>query len=146
MKKRIACFLIVITTFFSCETGLVEKPDDLIPEDRMVEVLYDIAVLNAARSSGAKILQEHDIQPEEFIYKKFNIDSLQFAKSSVYYASKPNVHIRIFEEVEHKLKEQKKIRDSLLRKGYEELHEKPKGVINKDSLIKLRKRELDSIR
>lgn len=133
-KKWIGGLLFFIL-LVSCETHMVEKPGNLIEEEQMVDIFYDIAVLNAARSSNAGVLRDHRIQPEEFLYEKYQIDSLQLAKSSVYYASKPNIHLRIFKAVEERLKEEKKLADSLMRVKREESMKKEFNGKKRDSVV-----------
>ncbi|ETN93781.1 protein of unknown function [Zhouia amylolytica] len=133
--KNILIVFGTVLLLVSCETNVVEKPENLIEEDEMVAIFYDIAVLNAARSSNVKVLRENEIQPEEFIYEKHKIDSLQLARSSVYYASKPNIHLRIFQRVEERLKEEKALADSLMRNKRTIEMEKNAPVIKKNDSL-----------
>lgn len=53
------------------------------------------------------ILIENNIFPETYLYEKYQIDSLQLVESKVYYASRPDVYLKIFKEVEGRLNAQK---------------------------------------
>lgn len=66
-------------------SGAPEKPENLIPKEKMVEILYDVFVLNAAKGSNKMILEDHGIYPENYVFEKYGIDSLQFAESNAYY-------------------------------------------------------------
>ena len=120
MKKYVLPVLFLCLT--ACNDALLEKPDNLIPEDKMVEVLKDLAIVNAAKSTNISVLRDHGIQPMTYIYQRHDIDSVQFVESDRYYASLPVTYERIYKKVESKLEkeeqaieEAKKVNDSLRR-------------------------------
>jgi len=118
--KTLYSFLLIIV-LLACNENLVDKPDNLIPEDKMVAVLTDLAIVNAAKSTNISVLHDNNIEPMEYIYNKYDIDSLQFVESDFYYASLPKgAYERIYKKVEAKLEketevveEAKMLRDSL---------------------------------
>ena len=62
----------------------------------MSKILYDLAIMKSINGSGF-IKQDLDfIFGDEFIYKKYNIDSSQFSKSHKYYSSNPKVMMNIY--------------------------------------------------
>lgn len=95
--------LLVFIMLLSCNEKVVEKPENLIPEEKMVAVLYDMAVINAAKNMNQDILLEYDIEPMAYIYSKHGVDSLQFVKSDLYYASNPSEYETIYTAVKDKL-------------------------------------------
>lgn len=100
------CFLI------SCNKKLIEKPETLILNDKMVQILYDLAILNAAQNTSPALLAEKDIKTMNFVYTKYGIDSIQFAQSDLYYASRPAEYEAIYTEVLALLeKDEKRIED-----------------------------------
>ena len=118
MKKF--TFLLLILIAGSCVEKLMEKPDDLIAKETMVNILTELAILNAAKSINIGMLREHDIDPTTFVFKKYGIDSLQFVASDRYYASIPLDYEEIYTEVEailarkkDEIEATKKINDSL---------------------------------
>ncbi len=80
-----------------------EKPENLIAEDKMVEVLADAYLVNAARSVDYKTVRTKGLRLDSLIYKKYDIDSLQFAQSNAYYADNLDTYIEMFKKVELKL-------------------------------------------
>lgn len=122
----------LVLSFVSCqEIEKPKKPKNLIPKDKMVEVLYDITLLNAVRSYSPKIIAESDIDYRDYVYKKHEIDSVQFAQSSAWYSHRIDTYLAIYNQVEEKLVEQKRIwKDSL------ELEKKIQ-----DSLAKIKKEQ-----
>jgi len=85
MKRRILILFGLI--LLSCKTDNAPvKPKNLIPEDKMVEVLIDLSLLSSAKGLNKKILENNGITPDEYVYKKHKIDSLQFTESNLYYS------------------------------------------------------------
>lgn len=132
---------IVIISLLSCNDSLLEKPDNLIPEHKMVEVLKDLALVNAAKSTNMAVLQDNGIEPMAYIFEKHDIDSLQFVESDRYYASLPPEYERIYKKVESKLEKETKIlekakeaKDSLLRIEQENRNAVKNSGTIKDSL------------
>lgn len=139
-------FLAVMALFLVCGCYNVEppkKPDDLLSEDQMVNVIVDMAIMSAAKGVNKKKIEDNGIVPETYIYKKNNIDSLSFSESNLYYAFHLPIYNRIYARVKDTLnkkkafyqsiedrekKEQNKI-DSLKRSGL-----KKEASLNVDSL------------
>ena len=104
--KRIAT-LICLMVFLGCNEKTIEKPDNLIPRDQMVEIIYDLAIINAAKKTNPNYLIMHDIEAMPFIYKKYGVDSLQFVNSDIYYASIPQEYEAMYKIVEARLVSEK---------------------------------------
>ena len=89
MKKT----LLILITFCSC--GFVNDenlvPDNLIPEEKMVDILYDMSLISVSKGINKRILENNGMKPKKYILKKYNIDSLQFVLSNEYYSSKLQV-------------------------------------------------------
>lgn len=81
----------------------MEEPENLIPEEKMVDVLADLAILHAARSYNKDMLENKGIKPEAYLYEKHSIDSAQFHESSRYYAENYEIYERIYDSVRAKL-------------------------------------------
>ena len=112
--KKIILFLALLTLLISCKDELVKKPERLIEKDVMLDVMYDLAVLEAIKYQNPVSLDTFKINPRDFIYKKYKIDSLQFAKSNVYYASDYEDYKLMFEQITKRLDASKKSADSLV--------------------------------
>lgn len=84
--KKLACILLSIL-LFSCGEETVKKPDNLLPEDKMVDMLYDISVLQAINSFTPQALDSNKVEAKHYIFTKYKTDSLTFAQSHEYYAS-----------------------------------------------------------
>jgi hypothetical protein len=103
MRKSIVLVCLLLS-FISCTSG-IEKPKNLIDKDKMVDVLYDLSLLEAIKNQnvGGGVSNK---KANEYIYKKYNIDSVQLVQSNKYYASDVEEYKKIFEKVKAKLDEQ----------------------------------------
>lgn len=89
------------------------KPDRLIPEDKMVDILVDLAKIDASMSFNPRSFKKRGIDPEAYIYEKYGIDSAQLAKNNAYYIEQFEINKRMYEAVRERLKNQKEILDSI---------------------------------
>ncbi len=107
MKKYI--FIIII--FFSCNNtnNKILSPDNLISEEKMVDVIYEMTLINVSKGVNRQILERNGVIPEEYIFKKYDIDSLQFALSNEFYSNNLDTYLKIYEKVKEKLTSSKQI-------------------------------------
>lgn len=104
-----------VVLFFGCQNiQYPERPKDLIPEDKMVEVLIDVHLFNAAKSVNRLPLQQTGMTPHQFIYEKHDIDSVQYEKSNAYYGANLNTYERIHTSVKTFLENQKTEIDTVI--------------------------------
>ncbi|MBQ4819736.1 DUF4296 domain-containing protein [Aquimarina sp. MMG016] len=107
MIKKIIFFFTIIV-FLSCQSvDKVSKPDNLISEDKMVEMLTEIAFIKASKSAYRKVLEQKKINPEAYILKKHGVDSLVFANSNAWYTSQLKDYQQIFARVKNNLEKEK---------------------------------------
>lgn len=124
-------YFLVLLALSGCNTfDKPKKPQDLIPKDKMSDIMYDLYILNAAKGINRKVLELNGIMPTEHVYKKYGIDSLQFAQSNTYYAYDTEVYSALVEKVKVEL-EREKVR-------YEKLTNEEQRV--KDSVRKVEKK------
>ena len=69
----------------------------------MVDILTDVYISNAARSINNRLLKEYNIKLDSIVYKKYDIDSLQFAKSNEYYSTNLTTYTNLISSVEERL-------------------------------------------
>ena len=147
MKNRITS-LILIVLFMSCKNNTIyDEPLDLIPKDSMMMLLKDLYLATAAKSIKNS-RQQKKVSYTTLVYNKYNIDSLRFNSSNLYYTSKIDVYEPMLNEITAILKkeqefftEAKKIKDSLFNDSLLKFTDK----IRKDRKIKDSKK-LDLLR
>ena len=108
MKNLLYVFILLLT--FSCQTAVEkpEKPKNLISKSKMVDVLYDMALMSAAKGINKKLIENKGVKPDKYIYAKHNIDSVQFSKSNTYYSHDIKTYQDIYGKVKQRLQEDKK--------------------------------------
>ncbi len=135
--NRLISTLILIIILFSCNNiERPKKPDNLISKETMVDVITDISLMNAAKGMNKDLLEKNAINPANYIYKKYNIDSIQFASSNNYYAYDVKEYEKIYMIVKERLEKKKD--------EYKLLQEQEKK--ERDSIRKVKKKERDSIK
>ena len=134
-------FLVVFGLLFSCQKELAKEPNQLIEKDKMVNIMYDLSLLDAMKIQNSIALDSFTLNSNEYIYKKYKIDSVQFAQSNIYYAADYKEYTKIVEKVKERLDQNKSVIDSLIK--VEKKKEKQRFLIKKK--LKL-KREKDSIK
>lgn len=114
----------------------------MIPENKMVEVLTELSLLNSAKNYNKRFLEETGFEPQEFLLNKYNIDSLQLVESTRYYAENHSRFESMYEKVQRNLEaikneleikqqEEERIRDSI-----KELQEKGDTIIIDSTLLR----------
>ena len=98
MKKSII-IIAVLTLLASCKDEVVPEPDRLIEKEEMVNIMYDLSILEAIKYQNPASLDTFKINPRAYIFKKYKIDSLQFAENNVYYASDYEGYKLMFEDI-----------------------------------------------
>ena len=163
MKKKIIIpFLIILAVFVSCKKELAKEPKHLIEKEKMVDIMYDLSLLGAMRSQNAVFLDSFKNNSNEYIYKKYKIDSIQFAQSNIYYAADFKEYKKMYEQVKLRLEKNKKLAEAavkaekkktaLLEKKNKKLKEKKvndsiKKVNDSKKAAKLKMaREIDSLK
>ena len=106
MKRAI--YVLLFSVLLACGEKVIEKPENLIPKDQMALILYDLAIINAAKSTNPRYLIDRNFESMPFIYRKYGIDSVQFVQSDIYYASIPDEYESIYKVVEARLDREKK--------------------------------------
>ena len=80
-----------------------DKPEDLIPEDKMVDVLTDISLIHGARSYNKELMREKGIDVDKYVFEKHGIDSLQYIRSNRYYSENYKEYQDIYARVKERL-------------------------------------------
>ncbi|MFV8361823.1 DUF4296 domain-containing protein [Flavobacterium sp. ZT3P35] len=114
--RKIILFLAIAIVFVSCKEEVVPKPDRLIAQDVMVDIMYDLTVLEAIKNQNPASLDTFKINSRAYIFKKYKIDSIQYAKSNIYYASDYDEYKSMFEQISKRLEVKTQSVDSLIKK------------------------------
>jgi len=108
-------WVLVLLLVGSCQdVNRPERPENLISKGKMADILCDAYLSNAARNINPKRIRDSGIKLDSLLYKKYQVDSLQFAKSNEFYAANIKDYTEIIEQVEVKLKVLQVKSDTLL--------------------------------
>lgn len=105
--KKIIILLATVFVFISCKDEVIKKPNRLIEKETMVNIMYDLSVLDGIKYQNPSSLDSFKINPKKYIYNKYKIDSLQFAQSNIYYASNYEEYSGIIDEINNRLTKKK---------------------------------------
>lgn len=95
MRFFIAYLFLAIFTL-SC-TEAIEKPKDILSEEKMSEIIADFAINEQSYTIGGNINTENATR---FILKKYNIKGQQFTDSYRYYMTDPDTMKEILDEAQ----------------------------------------------
>ena len=147
------CLVILLVLFLSvsCKKEVVKQPAKLIEKDKMIDIMYDLSLLEAMKYQHQELLDSTETSPTKFILKKYKVDSLQFAQNNMYYAADYENYKDMFDEVGKRLKVAERAADSIVtienkkaaKAAKNKLKETPKDSIKKTSKQQI---NIDSIR
>ncbi|MBP6181340.1 DUF4296 domain-containing protein [Flavobacterium sp.] len=144
MKKLIS-LLAIIFILVSCKDEVIKKPKRLIEKEVMVNIMYDLSLLEAIRYQNPASLDTFRINPKKYIYKKYKIDSLQFAQSNAYYASDYEEYANIVARLEDRLTKKKAETVALIKVEAKKKNKKnkKKKTVKKPGLSRIKR--IDSL-
>lgn len=121
MKNLVSAFFLI----FLASCSQAEKAT--IPQEKMVDILYDLTVSSSARNTARmKDTVQYTVSYQELL-KKHGVDSATFVKSQEIYRKDPDTYAVIYDSVQKRI--QKKL-DEVRATEPEKEEEKLKPVIN----------------
>ncbi|QYJ69305.1 DUF4296 domain-containing protein [Flavobacterium litorale] len=137
--KKIALGILLALMVVACNDHSVtpEKPEKLLTEDEMVDILYDITLLQSMRSFKPQTLNDNNITTGNYVYAKYDIDSTTFVQNHNYYATQLDVYDRIHKRVTERIKKEKEpIEEAVLAKAKQDSIDKAKNKITEIDTLK----------
>ena len=145
MMKQFGYILFVFFVVSCQDIQPVKKPAKLIGKAEMQEILYEIAIVNAARGYDIQKLSKYGVAPETYIFEKYDIDSLQYAENVSYYSSDIESYKEMYLAIQKRAegeftyhdslaKRKKRIKDSLRTEEVRESERKRDSVRKADSI------------
>ena len=104
--------IIILSIILGCSNSLTQKPippDNLISQEKMVDIIYDMTLINVAKGVNKSILENNGIIPEQYLFNKHSIDSILFARSNEYYSYDLKTYQIIYDKVKIRLEKNKYI-------------------------------------
>ena len=97
MKKNIFILFFSLLLWAACDDPLIEKPKNLIREDRMIDMLVDVHLAEAT--------YQNRIRQDSAIDNKYQVADSTFEKSYIFYLSNPKKFEKMYRKVQSKLSE-----------------------------------------
>jgi hypothetical protein len=150
--KNFVLIILVLFLSVSCKKELVKQPNRLIERGKMIDIMYDLSLLDAIKYQNPLSLDSIDTSPTRYILQKYKVDSLQFAQSNIYYAADYDGYKDMFDQIGKRLEKKQKAADSLVKSEEKKAAAKAKAKklkeATKDSIQKrpIKKVNIDSIR
>jgi hypothetical protein len=136
--KKIVFFSVMFLAVIGCKETVVDVPEKLIEEEKMVDIFYDLSLLEAMLNYNPTLMSRNNIDPYTYIYDKYGIDSLQFVSNNKYYASDIKKYDKMYEKVKVRMEQSKADFDTLLKKQTSD----PVKLKAKDSLTRRTNRQM----
>jgi len=146
MNKFIYILFISFLMFSCTSNTILKKPDNLIPEDKMVDLLTDLFLaINAENTKNLQLERQVNYYP--LIFEKYNIDSTQFKESNFYYSSRIDEYDELLMKVEERLKALD-MKYEILKRQEDSIVEAEKNMKNRviDSINNIKKRSVKPIK
>jgi hypothetical protein len=109
MSKKTSILIFLLLLFFSCSTPPVEKPENLIEEETMIDLLTDIhlaeAAFNHLRHRDSLVERSSSVNFYHSVLDKYQIQDSVFEKSFVFYASQPRKFEKMYRQAMNTLSE-----------------------------------------
>ena len=98
-----------------CSKAKKDIPNPLLTENQMIDILYDLTIVDAIRMNNPAVLTENRVSTSKYIFEKHQIDSITFAENNKYYATKFDVYLRLYDSIYKRLDFEKNQTDSLVK-------------------------------
>ena len=97
-------YILFIALFATACSDDVKVPKDILPKDKMVAVMADMHIAEAAVNSRSYILGNQEYlyyigDVYKHVYKSHKITKAQFDKSYAYYSSHPELFNAVYQDV-----------------------------------------------
>ncbi|TPG38823.1 DUF4296 domain-containing protein [Flavobacterium pectinovorum] len=113
--KNFIVIMLVLFLSVSCKKELVKQPAKLIEKGKMIDIMYDLSLLEAIKYQNPMSVDSNETSPTKFIFKKYKVDSLQFAQNNMYYAADYDSYKDMFDEIGKRLAKNQRATDSLVK-------------------------------
>lgn len=80
--------MFLLTFIVACDKNFnVPKPDILIEQQEIENILFDIKFLSASKSKKYKIVKDNKVVVDQFIFEKYKVDSITLYQNIAYYTT-----------------------------------------------------------
>lgn len=114
LSVKIAFLGILLFNLLACQdTYEVNEPDELISKQKMIDIIEDMMLMDAAKNISSRQFRVNDIRLYDVIKTKYDIDSTRLRQNLEYYNQQFEVNIEIYDSVKARLQRRKNSVDSI---------------------------------
>lgn len=114
MKLKPLFLSLVLLLIVACQS--VESPPEpkpLLDQNKMVELISDLIILDATMSVNSNKLEEIKVIPNQFIFQKYALDSAQIAANLRYYNEEISQNKELYAQAKSRVEALKNNYDSI---------------------------------
>jgi len=101
MRKKVILLACLICLGCAPQNS-VEPPEQLISPEKMEDVLYDLSLIKALKNTNFQTEESKSILTPDYLFKKHNIDSLQWEENLRYYSKNPKQFLLIYKKIQER--------------------------------------------
>ena len=101
MRKKVILLACLICLGCAPQNS-VEPPEQLISPEKMEDVLYDLSLIKALKNTNFQTEESKSFLTPDYLFKKHNIDSLQWEENLRYYSKNPKQFLLIYKKVQER--------------------------------------------
>ena len=101
MRKKVILLACLICLGCAPQNS-IEPPEQLISPEKMEDVLYDLSLIKALKNTNFQKEESKSILTPDYLFKKHNIDSLQWEENLRYYSKNPKQFLLIYKKVQER--------------------------------------------
>ena len=101
MRKKVILLACLICLGCAPQNS-VEPPEQLISPEKMEDVLYDLSLIKALKNTNFQTEESKSILTPDYLFKKHNIDSLQWEENLSYYSKNPKQFLLIYKKIQER--------------------------------------------
>ena len=76
--KRVLIIIFVLNLNSCYDNVDNEKPQDLISEENMVNIIYDMSLINVSKGINKRIIENNGMRPKSYILNKSSFFNVKF--------------------------------------------------------------------
>ena len=101
MRKKVILLACLICLGCAPQNS-VEPPEQLSSPEKMEDVLYDLSLIKALKNTNFQTEESKSILTPDYLFKKHNIDSLQWEENLRYYSKNPKQFLLIYKKIQER--------------------------------------------
>lgn len=108
MKKALIILSLLVYIFVSCDNKVIEKPNPLVKEKQMIDMLFDLHIAEATFNRmryDSLVRNSSSANFYHSILEKYETPDSVFERSFAYYVSNPKNFEKMYREVMNRLSE-----------------------------------------